>query len=172
MTTTIDYKLILTGVFLTCLILYFAGTGTMTKPLPRVVGKTTNIQIIYRGIPLGHPGYESAKDGIARPVGGNSTPWMHRDGQTNSVYTSWTTNLSVAYQYATRGLYGTCDGIILVKKVDLNNDRITEIDKVPGGDLYNEYEILIKGMMNGAVPILVKTGMNNIDLHNLLKNAI
>lgn len=81
MTTTIDYKLILTGVFLTCLILYFAGTGTMTKPLPRVVGKTTNIQIIYRGIPLGHPGYESAKDGIARPVGGNSTPWMHRDGQ-------------------------------------------------------------------------------------------
>jgi len=167
--------LIFLGVIASIIVLFaYSSSGTLTRPqtAPRTLSKTDNVQFIYRGVPIGHPGYDYALDGIAKPIGGHNSPWLHRDGETNSNFTSWTTNLSIAYRFATHGLKGKCNGVILVKKANLNSDRIVDMQKEPGGDAYNEKEILIKGMMNGAIPVLVTSGTNHLDLVNQIKNAL
>jgi hypothetical protein len=175
-TIKINQKPVLLGIILSaCVILYFASAqGTLTAPRTntRAVPKVDNFQFIYRGIPIGHRGYANATSGISAPLGGNSKPWQHRDGMTNSNYTSWTTELTVAYKFATTNAYGRCDGIILVKKVDVSGDRFVNMEKEPGGDMFGEKEILVKGMINGCLPIKVTSGMNSSELLNLIKNAL
>jgi hypothetical protein len=174
MTTAINLKPIYAGLFISALVILLFSTVTITKPDFKVkpLTKTENMQFIYRGIPIGHPGYTNAMMGISAPMGGNNKAWQHREGQTNSPFTSWTTNLSVAYRYATTGFYGPCDGVILVKKVNLNNDRFVDMEKEPGGNAYNESEILIKGLMNGCIPIVVKQNTSYNDLLNIIKSSI
>jgi hypothetical protein len=165
MTTTINLRAILVGLLLTgCVLMFFASTATKPQSYVKPMAKTETVKFIYRGIPLGHPGYENALSGIAAPCGGVSTPTMHREGFTDSPYTSWTTDIMIAYQFATTGFNNRVPGVILMKKVDLSGPRFVDAETLPGGNIYKEAEIMVKGLMNGAVPILVKPGMD--------KNAI
>jgi hypothetical protein len=144
-------------------------TQTYTPSRVKPASKVDNVKLIYRGITLGNPGYDAALIGKSYPIGGHSSPLMHRDGQTNSNFTSWTTDILVAYKFATNGLYGRCTGVILIKKIDVSDARFVETQKLVGGDIYDEKEILVKGMMNGAIPVLVNPDLTKEAILKLIK---
>ena len=98
---------------------------------------------LFRGVPHGHPGYEDAGNGIARPWGGHADPALHNGGNTQSVFTSWTTDKSIAREVASEG---NGPGIVL---------RIPNADgpgytRVASPDVYDEAEVLIRGIVNDA----------------------
>jgi hypothetical protein len=162
--------LLVTGICLYMLAHPAAISTPQTKTRPGTATET--VKCIYRGVPFGHPGYFDACEGIAKPMGGTATPLQHQDGYTNSPYTSWSVDIMVAYQYATNGLYGPCNGVILIKKVDLSGNRFVDTKKMVTGDKYGEAEILVKGMMNGAIPLLVKPGLSKQEITQLLNSTI
>lgn len=170
MTTTINLRPILVGLLMTgCVLMFFASTATKPQSYVKPTAKTETVKFIYRGVPLGHPGYDNALSGIAVPCGGKSTPTMHREGFTDSPYTSWTTDIMVAYRFATMGYNNRVAGVILMKKVDLSGPRFVDVETLPNGNIYKESEILVKGMMNGCIPILVKPGMDKNAILTLMK---
>ena len=102
---------------------------------------------LYRGVPVGHPGYADALQGIASPRGGHSNPMAHVVGDTRSIFTSWTYDPYVAMDYARRGGSG---GVILFKNIEPS--RI-----VPAPDPFKEgdHEVLVRGVVTGAKVIPV-----------------
>ena len=101
----------------------------------------------YRGIARNNLHYQDAVNGIARPKGGTATPDDHNDGDTNSIFTSWTTNWQVAKDKALdRDLGGW--GVVLQKDFHL-----TEIVASP--DAYFESEFLVRGLVTDAFVIEV-----------------
>ena len=54
----------------------------------------------YRGVAASHIYYQDALRGIARPRGSTATPAQHNEGNTDSEYTSWTTDHRVARKKA------------------------------------------------------------------------
>ena len=67
-------------------------------------GDTSRITL-YRGVSEGSivPGqYEQALLGNAFPIGGHSDPVLHSAGNTNSIFTSWTTSPAIAKEFATQ----------------------------------------------------------------------
>jgi hypothetical protein len=171
MTTTINSKLVLFGLIISSLVIYMFATGTAVRPgsISKPMARTEYVKFIYRGIPFGHKQYQDALSGIANPIGGHTNPMLHRDGDNNSAFTSWTTDFMVAYEYATNGLYGPCKGIILMKKVDLSASRFVDVNTLHGADIFNEKEIFVKGMINGCIPVLVKPTMERNEILNALK---
>lgn len=100
---------------------------------------------LYRGVPEGHPGYEDAANGTARPRGGHSDPARHNGGNTQSVYTSWSTNLDeVALDAASEG-----NGPGIVLRIP-NQDTLGYM-RVDSPDIYGESEVLIEGVVTGAL---------------------
>ncbi|BAS14857.1 hypothetical protein AHiyo8_31600 [Arthrobacter sp. Hiyo8] len=98
---------------------------------------------LYRGLHYGHPAYDDALNGIARPQGGHSNPALHNGGRNDSVFTSWTTDESIARDVASEG---NGPGVVL---------RIPDADgpgyvRVPSPDIYHESEVLIRGPVFGA----------------------
>lgn len=118
-----------------------ATTGTTTAPPP-----PPSTIPLWRGIPVGHPGYVDATQGIARPRGGNATPTRHNLGDTNSIYTSWTSNPFYAQDRAGSG------GIVLFKNIPLSQ---TVLSPNLYDDVEPEFEVLVKGTVTGAVVIRV-----------------
>ena len=55
---------------------------------------------VYRGVNANHPDIALAEQGIARAPGGHGDPYLHAAGDTNSIFTSWTTSLSQAQMRA------------------------------------------------------------------------
>lgn len=163
------------GVLISAIVLSFntvATTKETTIPKTTSIAKTDYVKFIYRGIPVGHKGYNLALDGISKPWGGHNNPELHRGGDVNSNFTSWTIDFTIAYKYATHNLYGPCEGVILMKKVDLSDNRFVDANTMNGGDIYSESEILVKGMMNGCIPILVKPCMAKQDLLKYIKTCL
>jgi RHS repeat-associated protein len=101
-------------------------------------------EFIYRGIPEGHPFYQDALEGIATPRGGHADPAAHNGGNTDSIFTSWTTDLDgVARDAAEEMGY---PGIVMrLPKSSVPSDRI-----VDSPDIYDESEILIAKKIGGA----------------------
>lgn len=98
---------------------------------------------LFRGVHYGHPAYDDALEGTARPWGGHSDPARHNGGNNRSVFTSWTTDESIARDAASEG---SGPGIVL---------RIPNADgpgfvRVPSPDVYGESEVLIQGAVQGA----------------------
>lgn len=61
----------------------------------------TNEKItLYRGVSGNHVKFKDALKGIVRPRGGNKTANQHNMGQTDSIYTSWSTERWVAEDWA------------------------------------------------------------------------
>ncbi|WP_204053231.1 LamG-like jellyroll fold domain-containing protein [Microbispora siamensis] len=107
-------------------------------------GEGDDEDYLYRGIPAGHPKYPEASQGEAVPHGGDATPAQHNGGNTNSIYTSWTTDyedvaLDAAEELGPGGL------VLRVPRSSIPGGRIVE-----SPDIYGESEVLITGRVTGA----------------------
>jgi len=100
----------------------------------------SNDGFLFRGIGEGHPGFDDALRGVARPRGGFSSALLHNLGDTRSPFTSWTTDADVARRFAgERGLL-----------LRIPNGPGGGYRMVPSPDLFGESEILIEGTVRGA----------------------
>jgi hypothetical protein len=95
---------------------------------------------LYRGVTKGHPGYDEATAGMAFPRGGHADPESHNIGDTESVFTSWTTDRQVAEFFATK--YGG-PGVVLTKQFP--SSRL-----VTSPDVADEAEVLVTGAVYNA----------------------
>lgn len=70
-------------------------------------GAEESAGVVYRGVKVGHPGYDDALDGIVIPgdVDGVITAEQHNAGSVSgfSPFTSWTRDFGIAEQYAGEG---------------------------------------------------------------------
>jgi hypothetical protein len=105
------------------------------------VHNSTGKTKLYRGVSDGHPAAADAAQGTARPRGGHSNPDKHNDGDTESIFTSWTTDESVATTHADK--YRGEGGTVLSKEIP--NDRL-----VRSPDNHTESEVLVVGDVTGA----------------------
>lgn len=104
---------------------------------------------LYRGVRSGGPDeteawvwerFSNASQGMAIPRGGPATPKEHNEGNTNSIFTSWTANEGIAEKFASIHGYG---GIVLTQKFP--RSRL-----VTSPDRDRENEVLIGGPVTGA----------------------
>jgi len=107
-------------------------------------GRTSEVEVqedthLFRGVPTDHPGYSDAMNGIAKPRGGAATAAEHNYGNTRSDFTSWTTDQDEAAYKAGPG------GAILRVPLSSVADRVVE-----SPDLFEESEVLIRGIVTGA----------------------
>jgi hypothetical protein len=113
---------------------------TIARLLPR---RSEDILSLYRGVPAKHPGHPFALLGAAFPIGGHGghdDAERHNRGDTNSIFTSWTTDPAVAARMASSEGSG---GVVLFK-------NIPRAQTVPSPDLFNEREVLVVGPVTGA----------------------
>ena len=113
-------------------------------PIADVGTKPNNPKSItlFRGVnPAYMAQYILARQGIAIPIGGAASPREHSLGNTNSIYTSWSSDPNVA---AWRGGIG---GVIMKIQMSLGDPRFfpNVFSKYPG-----EQEFLIIGPVTGA----------------------
>lgn len=133
--------------------------------------------ILYRGINQYHRAYSYAQLGIAMPRLGTASPLEHIHGNTRSGYTSWTSNIMVAWEFATHSSsMGRCNGIILVTTLNtqlMEGKEVIPTASLPEGDLYGEDEYLIFGPVYGCMVVPVYYDPANLkkQLH-FLENAI
>ena len=98
---------------------------------------------IFRGVHGRHPRLAEARNGEAVPLGGHADPAAHNFGDVESVYTSWSTDRSVA-AYRARLYEGEGQvGVVL----ELQVPRAKIIDSP---DVFEEAEILLRGRFTGA----------------------
>ena len=83
--------------------------------------------------------FTNALRGMAIPRGGPATPEEHNDGDTDSIYTSWTTDISVAEDNAKY----PDGGVILTHK-------FPRWRLVKSPDKYGESEVLVVGPVTGS----------------------
>ncbi|WP_243715217.1 hypothetical protein [Micromonospora sp. KC207] len=96
----------------------------------------------FRGVDENHRSYASQHGGTVTPVGGHNDPMLHNDGNTDSIFTSWTSNRATAERHATR-LSGR--GVVLM--VRRGTGPIIDMAFM-GWDKWGESEVLIKGTVN------------------------
>ena len=108
-------------------------------------GETDEAVTVYRGVASDHPGYSDALNGNATPRGGPSTPAQHNLGETDSPYTSWTTNKATAETKATttQDQAARTNGVVL-------QDQVPKSQLVKSPDLAQEHEVLRQGPVTGA----------------------
>lgn len=144
--------------------IYFNLWDTRAWPIeqPRDITKSKFMQVVFRGTPEGHFREKSVLKGKIKPFKGNATPVEHVNGNTNSGYSSVTTDISVALNYATHDWQGNpCNGYLSFKEVDLNAPNIINVDDLRGLDTYyNEKEFLIRGITKGWTIVYVTNGMS------------
>ncbi|MCZ4103437.1 DUF6531 domain-containing protein [Streptomyces sp. H39-C1] len=95
----------------------FNGGGFSVSSMTEEEG----VNYLYRGLSTEHPGYDDAIQGIATPRGGHSNIPSHHDGNTKSIYTSWTTDKETALRFARGAAEGRNDlgGVIIQVKLPL-----------------------------------------------------
>ena len=107
------------------------------------VAKNADNVTVYRGVSAKHPGLAEAQQGKATPRGGHSDPARHNEYNTQSEFTSWTTDPKVAERFASTQGSG---GVVLKQSVDRNS-------LVRSPDIYKEKEVLRQGPVSGATVI-------------------
>lgn len=112
---------------------------------------------LYRGVNSTSPAYENATQGVAIPKGGTATAVEHNLGNTNSNFTSWTTNPEVAKNYALRT---SGEGVIMQAEVPISqtvaSPSVKDVILKQGGGMVNESEVLVKGKFSGATTTPIK----------------
>ena len=127
--------------------------------------KKENKILLFRGIPEHHEMYNYALSGISKPFGGHSSHINHRDGDTRSVFTSWSKSLHIAHKYASNDLqFNPCNGVILVKEFIADEKSMINMTKY---DIFVEDEVLVIGQVNNCV--IVKIGEEESNIKNVLK---
>ncbi|WP_234542265.1 RHS repeat-associated core domain-containing protein [Streptomyces shenzhenensis] len=113
---------------------------------------------LYRGVSTASPAYDDAVQGVAKPRGGNASMEAHHDGNTDSIYTSWTTSKQTALSYARGAAEGRRDlpGVILQVKLPLGQPVYPSI--MFSTDLWESNENLVEGLVRGAKVFHVPAG--------------
>lgn len=162
MTTTFNKKsaLLLMGTLSTFLVIYFAHVkvtpGKTTRPVTIEKFKLP----LYRGISERHIYFNYAELGISKPFGGHNDPLRHRNGNNNSIFTSWTTDFNVAFKFATTDDFGNrCNGVVHIK-TDVPVSRLTDVKSLHEGDVFRESEFLISETVRGCMVIPVRFNDN------------
>jgi RHS repeat-associated protein len=96
--------------------------------------------ILYRGVRNGGRGYQLALAGVAMPWGFHNDPDEHNEGFTDSIFTSWSRERSVAVWWAKRKGNG---GVVLTAKIPKSR-------QVESLDRSGEGEVLVTGVVFGA----------------------
>ena len=106
---------------------------------------------LYRGINESHIGYNDALKGTSKPRGGNASPLEHNLGNTNSNYTSWTTDPEVAKNFALRpNGKGVVLEIEIPKNQTVHSPNLKEVVLIQSGKLVNEAEVLVPRTITNA----------------------
>lgn len=107
---------------------------------------------VSRGVNESSPAFSDAANGTVNPRGGSATPTEHNAGNTQSSYTSWTTNPAVAENSALRP---NGSGVVLEKTI--STSKITRSPSLKSvnlkqspGTVVNESEVLLRGKVSGA----------------------
>jgi len=135
-----------------------AGAATLKVGTPSLSTTATETTTLYRGVNSTSPAFEAATEGSATPRGGNATAAEHNAGNTNSEFTSWTTNPEVAKNYALRT---SGEGVVMEKTVP-NSSMIESPNSEPiflkqsPGVQVSESEVLLKGNITGAKTTQIK----------------
>lgn len=118
-----------------------SGAGKVAPRFRYLLEKSSRIEdgsaILYRGVELGHFGFENALKGIAVPKGGHRSAYRHNLETTFSVFTSWTTDPKVAIAFA------KYNGIVLRAKIPFYRLKYSP-------DKFEEFEVCVKGIVEGA----------------------
>jgi hypothetical protein len=129
-----------------------ATPGKVGAPAPSKLAEEEMVTV-YRGVTEGHPGIGDASVGTAYPRGGHSDPEMHTLGNTESVFTSWTTDPGTAKWFATR--WG--DGGFMLELRIPKSRLITS----PAAWMMGEFEVLIEGPVLNAEPTWIRPPSRN-----------
>jgi RHS repeat-associated protein len=100
---------------------------------------------LYRGVTSTHPGFADATEGTAYPRGGDGTVFDHNLGDTETEFTSWTSDPGTARAFATRG---GGPGIVLETQASPSDIYLSP-------DEFGESEYLLKGPVLNATPTSV-----------------
>ena len=100
---------------------------------------------LLRGVASDSPAYEDALNGIAQARGGDASALAHSLGDTDSIYTSWTSDLETAMSRATNG--GTTNGAVLTYTF-APGEAIPVAENVEA--MMEEYEFLVTKRVTGA----------------------
>lgn len=118
---------------------------------------------VYRGVNSGHANFVTQSAGVVRPnnqwwqfwKGSGSTPFEHNaasGGTLNSPFTSWTTDLRVAENYALRP--GGTPGVVIEAQVPASrlvpSPNTKSVGLIQGGGVVSESEVLIRGTVRGT----------------------
>jgi len=122
-----------------------AFLGAPDAPPVGLGSSPTDEIVLFRGVAKGHPGYDNALQGIANPRGGSESALGHITGNTDSPYTSWTSDPSVAARFA------KSDGVVLSRAFRLSD--LLPSSSVPGAPDYGESEYLFKGSVSDAIVV-------------------
>ena len=94
---------------------------------------------LWRWVSKDHSSFQEAEQGIAKPRGGHDDPIIHNDGNTQSIFTSWTRKKEIAI------IHAKMQGIILEK--DFPSDE-NSLEMLP--DEFYEEEVLVLGIVKNA----------------------
>ena len=104
---------------------------------------------VYRGINSTNFGYSNGLNGIVRPnnIFGKITPLEHNTVTTlGSPYTSWTTDLRVATNFALRpSQHGIVISMRVKRSLIIKSPNTKSVSLVQGGGIVSESEVLLKG---------------------------
>jgi RHS repeat-associated protein len=127
----------------------FSGGGGFSL---NSITEEAGFNYLYRGVSTMHPGYDDAVQGIARPRGGHSDVRSHHDGNTESVYTSWSTDKETALRFSRGAAEGRNDlpGVMLQVKLPLGQPVLPTW--LYYEDLFETSEHLVEGIVTGAKP--------------------
>ncbi|MEM6806001.1 MAG: RHS repeat-associated core domain-containing protein, partial [Bacteroidota bacterium] len=132
------------------IILWASGDDRIDITRDKIKEDHENYVTLYRGVGIDNPDmHKEAMRGIATPLGitgGHSDPNRHNLGDNRSIFTSWTKIKTVANKFASKAGPG---GVIMSKKF-----KLSQI--VPSPDKFDEGEILVPGIVNGANVEIVK----------------
>lgn len=100
----------------------------------------------HSGVTEGHPGLADAMEGTVYPRGGHTDPALHNLGDTESVFTSWSTDKGTAQWFATK--YGR-PGVLLELRAPVSR-------LIASPNAFDEAEVLIEGPVLNAAPTWVQ----------------
>jgi RHS repeat-associated protein len=135
------------------------GAATRCIPIRRLVGSPMAVVVpggpltLYRGVPSTSPAFQNALNGLAIPRGGPASMLEHIGFETQSSFTSWTSDWEVAFEKGTGGY--TTSGVVL--QYDFGPGTVTPANSVYpyAEEIFGESEFLATGPVSGAIPFEV-----------------
>jgi hypothetical protein len=129
-----------------------AAGAAASKGITALRGTASEMTTLYRGVNESHPGFANASEGVAVARGGAATAAEHNAGNTASNFTSWTTDPSVATNYALRpNGAGVMMEVTVPQSSTVGSPSLKSVNLLQSpGTVVNESEVLLRGTVSGA----------------------